>query len=300
MEISGCHINCDESWVWFMRRLKECLGDNMEVGFISHMSDSIDFAVQRVYPNSHHGYCCKNIAEKIWASTGNNIVVEQLFWKACKRYNVFDFYGSLNTLQNEVNENDLHWLDNIAIAKWVRAFFPKVRFNVKFTGIPDVVNWIMTNRHELPITTIIQMVHDFMQRVYGQRAAFGINFKWEFYGLLTPYALKVLQKGFITSDGCRVRHIVGDRYEVSKYLTTESVQLDRDICTCGKWQKCSIPCHHAITSLQRFEIEEIQLMVNYKLTTAVYQNAYQIEMVNPIPNLMHWKISVKSVVVLPP
>ncbi|XP_023735434.1 uncharacterized protein LOC111883336 [Lactuca sativa] len=158
----------------------------------------------------------------------------------------------------------------------------------------------MRNRHELQITTIIQMIHDFMQGVYCQRAAFGFNFTGEFHGLLTPYALKVLQKRFINSDGCRVRHIVDDRYEVSKYLTTKSVQLDRDICTCGKWQNCGIPCHHAIASLQRLEIEEIQLMVNYKLTTAVYRNAYQTEIVNPIPNLMHWEIPVESVSILPP
>ena len=138
----------------------------MELGFISHILNSIDFAVQRVYPDSYHGYCCKNIAKKIRASTGNNTVVEQLFWKTCKTYNVSDFYASLNSLQNEVNENDLHWLDNIAVAKWVHAFFPKVHFNVKFINILDVVNWIRTNRHELSITTIIQMVHDSMEGVY--------------------------------------------------------------------------------------------------------------------------------------
>ena len=77
--------------------------------------------------------------------------------------------------QNKVNGNDIHWLDNIAIAKWVQAFFPKVRFNVKFIGIPDVLNWIRINRHELPITTITQMVHESMQGVSVQHAAFRGN-----------------------------------------------------------------------------------------------------------------------------
>ncbi|XP_023729152.1 uncharacterized protein LOC111876807 [Lactuca sativa] len=218
-------INCDNSWLWFMRRLKECLVDNTEVGFISHMSDSIDFAVQRVYLDSYHGYCCKHIAEKICASTGSNTVVEQLFWKTCK------------------------------------AFFPKVRFNVKSIDIPNVVNWIKTNSHEFPITTIIEMVRDSMQ---------AFHFTGDFHGILTPYALKVLHKRFIHSDGCSIRHIVGDTYEVRKYSTTETVQLDRGICSCGKWQKCGIPCEHAIASLQRLEIVEIQQMVHLKLTTVVY------------------------------
>ncbi|XP_023738963.1 uncharacterized protein LOC111886963 [Lactuca sativa] len=233
-------INCDNSWLLFMRRLKYCLGDNTEFGFISHMSDSIEFAVHRVYPDSYHGYFCKNIAKKIRASIENNTVAEQLFWKTCKAYNLSQFYACLNNLKNEV---------------W--ACFPRVRFNVKFIDIPDVVNWFKTNMHEFPITTIIEIVHDSMQAVYLRRAAFGVDFTGDFHNLLTPYALKVIHKRFIHSDGCRITHIVGDRYEGTKYSTTEYVQLDHGICSCGKWQKCSIPCEHAIASLHRLEIAEI-------------------------------------------
>lgn len=71
--------DCDDSWAWFMGRLKECLGDSTKVGFIIHMFDLIDYAIQRVYPDSYHVYCCKTIAEKIRVSTESNIVVEQLF-----------------------------------------------------------------------------------------------------------------------------------------------------------------------------------------------------------------------------
>lgn len=72
-------IDCDDSWAWFMRRLKECIGDNVKNGFISHMSESINYSIQRVYPDSYHGYCCNSVAENIQTYTGNNIVVDQLF-----------------------------------------------------------------------------------------------------------------------------------------------------------------------------------------------------------------------------
>lgn len=87
---------------------------------------------------------------------------------------------------------------------------------------------------------------------------------------------------------------------MSKYSTIEFVQLECGICSCGKWQKCGIPCEHAIASLQRLEIIEIQQMVNLKLSTTVYRNGYQTETVNPIPTRRHWEIPVESVVVLPP
>ena len=30
-------LECEESWVWFMRKFKECLCDNIEIVFISHL-----------------------------------------------------------------------------------------------------------------------------------------------------------------------------------------------------------------------------------------------------------------------
>ena len=91
-----------------------------------------------------------------------------------------------------------------------------------------------------------------------------VHFTRDFHGILTPYALKLLHKRVIHFDGCRIRHIVGDTYEVSKYSTTESVQLDRGIFSYGKWQICDIPCEHVIASLQWLEIVEIHQMVNLK------------------------------------
>ena len=124
-----------------------------------------------------------------------------------------------------------------------------------------------------------------------------VDFTGDFHNLLTPYALKVIHKRFIHSDGCRITHIVGDRYEVTKYSTTESVQLDHCICSCGNWKECGIPCEHAIASLQRLEIVEIQQMVNSKLSTAGERKAEKTKSVNHIPTLRHWEISVESVVV---
>lgn len=71
-------VDYDDAWTWFMRSLKECLGDTTKVGFIIHMSDSIDYDIRQVYSDSYHGYCCKNIADKVRDSIGSTIV-EQLF-----------------------------------------------------------------------------------------------------------------------------------------------------------------------------------------------------------------------------
>ena len=133
-------IECEESWTWFIRRLKECLGYSTEVGFISHLCYNIDLALRRVYPHSYHGYCPKDIAWKIQDFIGHNNIVEKLFLKSCSAYSVDEFYLCLETFQSACNGNTLGWLDNIPIAKWARAFFPKVRYNVESIGVPIIVN----------------------------------------------------------------------------------------------------------------------------------------------------------------
>ena len=87
-----------------MMRLRDCLGEDIEVGFISNLCDNIDFGVQSAYPDSYHGYCPKDIARKIRESVGhNNTEVESLFWKSCNAYSVDDFYLCLERLQSVGN-----------------------------------------------------------------------------------------------------------------------------------------------------------------------------------------------------
>nr|KAJ0198216.1 hypothetical protein LSAT_V11C700366890 [Lactuca sativa] len=94
-------LECEEYWQWFMMKLKECLGDDTEVGFISNLCDKIGFAVERVYPDSYHGYCPKDIARKIRDFVGHNDTeVKTLFWKSCNTYSVHDFYLCLESLQS--------------------------------------------------------------------------------------------------------------------------------------------------------------------------------------------------------
>mgnify|MGYP002759198687 CR=1 FL=1 len=170
-------LQCEESWRWFMMRLKDCLGEDIEVGFISNLCDKIDFGVQSAYPDSYHGYCPKDIARKIRESIGhNNTEVESLFWKSCNAYSVDDFYLCLERLQSTCRQppfctllrSPIYWLDDIPISKWTRAFFPKIRYNVKSIDVPEILQ-IISSR-EFPITTIIELTTTSIKSKYAERA----------------------------------------------------------------------------------------------------------------------------------
>ncbi|XP_052626025.1 uncharacterized protein LOC128133054 [Lactuca sativa] len=97
----------------------------------------------------------------------------------------------------------------------------------------------------------------------------------------------------------------GNIWEVFEVLddarrATNNVQLERRVCSCGKWQKSGIPCGHAIACLRTRTSESIQRMVEYKFTNYVYRVAYGSELVNGIPSYEHWEIPNETVVLLPP
>ncbi|KAL7594303.1 hypothetical protein Lser_V15G27491 [Lactuca serriola] len=179
LEIGLGTLECEESWRWLTMKLKECLGEDTNVGFISNLCDKIDFSLPSVYPDSYHGYCPKDIARKIRDSVGhNNMEVEILFWKSCNAYSVHDFYRCQERLQSACRKppfctmlrSPIFWLDNIAISKWTRAFFPKVRYNVKSIDVPEMLKIISTSTREFPITTILELMNTSIQSRYVERA----------------------------------------------------------------------------------------------------------------------------------
>ncbi|XP_052622676.1 uncharacterized protein LOC128127966 [Lactuca sativa] len=298
-------LECEESWRWFMMKLKECLGEDTEVGFISNLCDKIDFVVQSVYPDSYHGYCPKDIARNIRDYVGHkDTEVETLFWKSCNAYSVHDFYLCLERLQNVCREppfctflrSPIFWLDDIVISKWTQAFFPKECYNVKSIHVPEMLKLISTSIREFPITTIIELINTSIQSTYAEwaemagRLSRGVN----------PYVEIKAQKCVNKSYNWVARHLYADTFEVDDNFATNKVQFDRRVGNCGKWQKSGIPCGHAIACLRTRTSESIHEMVDYKFSAVVYCVVFGYESVNYVPSHVHWEIPNERVVLLPP
>ncbi|XP_073133879.1 uncharacterized protein [Henckelia pumila] len=55
----------DSSWLWFMSRLKEQIGDSNRLVFISDRHKSITKAIRMIFPQSHHGHCIWHMEQNI-------------------------------------------------------------------------------------------------------------------------------------------------------------------------------------------------------------------------------------------
>ncbi|XP_023741380.1 uncharacterized protein LOC111889465 [Lactuca sativa] len=298
-------LECEESWRWFMMKLKECLGEDTEVGFISNLCDKIDFVVDSVYPDSYHGYCPKDIARKIRDSVGHDDTeVKTLFRKSCNAYSVHEFYLCLERLQNACRAPPfctllrclIFWLDDIAISKWTRAFFPKVCYNVKSIDVPEMLKIISTSTREFLITTIIELINTSIQTTYAELAEVAERS----FGVVTPYVEIELQKRINKSYNWVEKRLYADTFEVDNNFGTNKVQFERRVCSCGKWQKNGIPCGHAIACLRTRTSESIHEMVDYKFSAVVYRVTFESESVNSVPSHVHLEIPNERVVMLPP
>lgn len=88
-----------------------------------------------------------------------------------------DFQLYLDILQhainNQTNENSLVWLENIAISTIAIYFFRKSCFNVLIVDINKFVLKLSTVTHDLPITTIVDVIYEAMQQVLMTRFKMG-------------------------------------------------------------------------------------------------------------------------------
>ena len=51
----------NESWTWFLSKLKECIGEVKDLAIISDRHPAIAHACSTVFPNAFHGFCCRHL-----------------------------------------------------------------------------------------------------------------------------------------------------------------------------------------------------------------------------------------------
>ena len=55
----------EDSWTWFLTRLKEVIGDTDELVFISNMAQSIKNVISIVFNNVQHSACAWHVAQNV-------------------------------------------------------------------------------------------------------------------------------------------------------------------------------------------------------------------------------------------
>ncbi|GJX36802.1 transposase, MuDR, MULE transposase domain protein [Tanacetum coccineum] len=157
----------NESWTWFLRKLKDCIGEVPNLTIISDMHYAITHACKNVFPNSFHGYCCRHLMMNCNMQSDK---LNGLYWKTCKAYTIPEF-EKLISLILTVRPDSHRKLVQAGFSKWTRALCPTTRYNYMTSNSVESINALTKDVRKLPITQLMDWFRDLLQKWYYERRA---------------------------------------------------------------------------------------------------------------------------------
>ncbi|GKA72957.1 transposase, MuDR, MULE transposase domain protein [Tanacetum coccineum] len=158
-----CKGETGPCWSWWMSVLKECIGDNPNLLFISDRHAAIALAVENEFPLAFHVVCCRHLMMNL---SLKNKKRKGLFWKICKVYTREDFATSMNILQI-VQPDAYKKLCEAGPQRWSRAHFPLVRYNFMTSNSMESVNARSVIYRKEPVLKLVETYRAMVQQWNG-------------------------------------------------------------------------------------------------------------------------------------
>ncbi|GKC09067.1 transposase, MuDR, MULE transposase domain protein, partial [Tanacetum coccineum] len=136
---SVCKGETGPCWSWWMSVLKECIGDNPSLLFISDRHAAIALAVQNEFPLAYH-----------------------------VAYTTEEFSSSMSHLQ-DIQPDAYDKLCQLGPQRWSRAHCPLVRYNYLTSNSVESVNACTVVYRKLPVLKLAETYRAMVQEWYYQR-----------------------------------------------------------------------------------------------------------------------------------
>ncbi|XP_024965972.1 uncharacterized protein LOC112506184 [Cynara cardunculus var. scolymus] len=115
-------IESGPSWTWFLRKLRQYIGDMPNLTFITDRAASIDLAIQTVFSSAHHGLCCPHLIQNLRLNSTKEKSKRWMFWEACKVYRLSDFEATMDLMWQSL-PIAAQFLEEVGYARWARSHF---------------------------------------------------------------------------------------------------------------------------------------------------------------------------------
>ncbi|GJV90853.1 transposase, MuDR, MULE transposase domain protein [Tanacetum coccineum] len=154
-----CKGETGPCWSWWMSVLKECIGDNPNLLFISDRHAAIALAVQNKSPLTYHVVCCRHLMMNLSLKRDKT---KALFCKICKAYTTEEFSSSMSHLQN-IQPDAYDKLCQVGSQRWSRAHCPLVCYNYLTSNSMESVNACTVVYRKLPVIKLAETYHAMVQ-----------------------------------------------------------------------------------------------------------------------------------------
>ncbi|EOY12401.1 Uncharacterized protein TCM_030916 [Theobroma cacao] len=176
------HVKDEDSWTWFLSKLRDAVGCPENTMFISDQHLDIKKAIQNAYPEAHHGLCGYHL-KKNFKNKFKRDDVCMLFTLVRDCYKVADFNRHMNQLQ-QIHSRAHADLMRIGLEKWARACSPARRYQMMTSNIAKCVNSCLKHARQMPITVLIEFIRDMFQHWFHDRYEEAVK-------VTTPFSLWV-------------------------------------------------------------------------------------------------------------
>ena len=233
------------SWSFFVQHLADALNiRETPLTIISDRCKGIDNGVSEFLPRAAHSYCAfhirKNMAQ--YGRTAGDYV-----WKIANASTPQQYDEAMSALLN-ISPTAHAYLAKIPKENWVRGFFPLPRYGHVTSNIAESTNSALRDCRKCPPTRLFIMAIRKINATFAERR--------EKYatGNETDIADKIRAKLVKrVEDGRKLeaRRVSGHIFDVQSRVGSDSsrtVDLERRLCTCMKFQDYGYPCAHACSA----------------------------------------------------
>ncbi|XP_062103698.1 uncharacterized protein LOC133814801 [Humulus lupulus] len=231
----------NDTWLYFLLRLKEAIGEVENLVFVSDRHTSIASALTKNFPEAHHGACIHHVSINIRVKFKTDHCHEE-FFLAAKAYRKREFLCHFE----KIKFKDLaiaQYLENQAgFEKWARSFFPGHRYNLMTTGIAESWNNVIGEALGWPITCLMEFMRHTLQKWFFEcRTATSVDtgpLATEVEADLRKLADKSTTSFPFLSSQCEITILDGD--------LDGDVDLRRKKCSGRRFDLTGLPCEHAL------------------------------------------------------
>ena len=231
------------SWKYFMLKLKEAIGDVDNLVFVSDRHASIIHAVEVVFPEAHHGACYHHVSMNVVAKFKTDHTHSEMY-NAAYSYRKSKFHKHFENIK-QMDPAIARYLEEIGFEKWSHPYFPGNRYNIMTSNYAESFNNKTKTARSFPVTTFVEFIRFTLQTWFAKHRQSIENCT----SRLSPKMEEDVKKSANEARFLTAHPLSQYEFHVIDPEDGECVvNLSTKSCECGMFQCIGIPCRHAVAA----------------------------------------------------
>jgi len=273
----------EDNWTWFMRQLKQAIGEPPLLAICTDACKGLENSVQKVFPTAEQRECffhlMKNF-QKRFQGFGR-------IYPAARAYREDMFTEHMAAIFSEPDEI-WKWMTQYHPLLWYRCGFnPEIKCDFITNNLAEVFNNWIRGIKDLPVAELADKVREMIMVLWRKRRRIAEKLPT---GKILPAVmvqLKANTRGLAHLKVVKSGSWSAEVWDYSKGGERHRVKLNEKTCTCQEWQHIGKPCQQALAFLTTQKNVDLEQFVHHYFSVEKFQAAYGRE-IEPLADKSQW------------